>query len=603
MELYITLGIIIIGVFLFVREYFSIDTTSLLIMAMFIVSGVLNPTEGFSGFIHPATLTLGCLFVISAAIFKSGIIDGLSKWIIILAKKHYIAALIVFSLTTALFSAFINDSAVVAIMIPMALVVCNETGIKSSKLLIPISFAACFGGACTLIGTGTNVLITSYAEESGLPKFGMFEFTLAALVLLGIGLLYLFFIAPLLLPGRDADGSEKTLVQEAETYTAEITLLPGGSDVNKKISQTRLVRDHKVQILLVNRGSEQIHAIYPDLLLQPNDVLKVLISPDHLLQLKSSKGYVIQGDKTFSDFSDSGTTPDTKSPVSRSDVRRVYEVLVPVGSTLAGNSLMELNFRNVYSFSVIAVRHRDETIMQNLRDVILKEGDMLLVYATENELKTLTSKRLLFVLSNYEQKKVEFRKAFPAIAIAVAVVMSAALNLTSILMSGMIGCLLLVTGSILKPEEAYKSIEWKVIFMLAGVLSMGKALEKTGGSEIAAQFIFNSMGGFGPNITLSLIFLVTFLATNILSGKATAALMAPVVISLSSTMGISERPFLVTVMFACAFTFMTPVANPTNSMVYAAGNYKYKDFLRVGTPLNFIIWIAASFIIPWFFPF
>jgi len=170
-------------------------------------------------------------------------------------------------------------------------------------------------------------------------------------------------------------------------------------------------------------------------------------------------------------------------------------------------------------------------------------------------------------------------------------------------MSGMIGCLLLVTTSLLKPEEAYQAIDWKVIFMMAGVLSMGQAVEKTGGSHVISQFIFDTMGSLDARITLSLVFLVTFLSTNVLSSRASAALMAPIVISLASAMQVSERPFLVAVMFACAFTFMTPMCNPTNTMVYAPGNYKFNDYLKVGTPLNIIIWIAASFIIPLFFPF
>ena len=254
MELYLTLGIIAIGIFLFVKEFFSIDTTSLLIMAMFIVSGVLSPEEGFSGFIHPATVTLGCMFVISAAIFKSGIIDGLSNKIIKLAKIHYIVALIVFTLVTTLFSAFINDTAVVAIMIPLALLVCKETGINPSKLLIPISFAACFGGACTLIGTGTNILISSYAQKSGLPKFNMFELTPIALTLAAIGFTYMFLIAPSLLPKRNKN-KDATLIQQAEKYMAEIILNELCPDVNKKISETKLVVDYKIQLLTVIRLS------------------------------------------------------------------------------------------------------------------------------------------------------------------------------------------------------------------------------------------------------------------------------------------------------------------------------------------------------------
>ncbi|HEV7350397.1 SLC13 family permease [Telluribacter sp.] len=602
MELYITLGIIIIGIFLFVKEYFTIDTTSLLIMALFIVTGILSPEEGFSGFIHPATITLGCMFVISSAIFKSGIIDGLSHRIIQLAKIHYSVALLVFCLVTSLLSAFINDSAVVAVMIPMAMLVCKETGINPSKLLIPISFAACLGGACTLVGTGTNILVSSYAAKSGLENFGMFDLTKAAVFLAGIGFAYIYFVAPYLLPRRTGNYKEQTLVQEAEKYTTEIILSEESTDINKKISETKLTTQFKGHVLAIIRGSRNIRYISPDMLLLADDILKVHISPDDLISLKDTKGYTVKGDKFV------GNMANTEEPGSgeikdMSNEKKMYEVLIPVGSELAGKSVQELNFRDVYQASVLALRHRNETVYQNLNEIKIKEGDMLLIFASEKELARLTSQRLVYIFSNYEKKTVDYRKAIPALLIAVGVVTSAALNLTTLLMSAMIGCLLLVTTAILKPNEAYEAINWRVIFMIAGVLSMGFALEKTGGSKLISGYIFETMGGRDPRITLSLIFLITFLSTNILSGKATAALMTPIVISLAGALQVSERPFLVAVMFACAFTFMTPLANPTNTMVYAPGNYRFNDYLKVGTPLNIIIWLAATFIIPLFFPF
>jgi di/tricarboxylate transporter len=242
-------------------------------------------------------------------------------------------------------------------------------------------------------------------------------------------------------------------------------------------------------------------------------------------------------------------------------------------------------------------------VQENISEINLREGDLLMIYATEDEISELVNQKVVIVLSEHQEKKVNYRKAIPALIIAVGVVSAAAFGVTSILISSMIGCLLLVTTSTIKPKEAYDSIEWKVIFMLAGVLSMGTALEKTGGAEIISSFVFTQLGDFDPRITLSSIFLITFLSTNVLSSKATAALMVPIVISLAAAMQISEKPFLIAVMFACSLTFMTPVSYPTNTMVYSPGNYKFNDFLKVGTPLNFIIWIAASFIIPYFFPF
>ena len=594
MELYITTAIIFIGIFLFIKDYFSIDTTSILIMALFIVSGVLSPEEGFSGFNHPATITLGCMFVVSAAIFKSGIIDSFSDKIIRIAKINYVFALMIFCFSAALFSAFINDTAVVAILIPMALLVCRETGISPARLLIPISFSALFGGTCTLIGTSTNILVSGIAKNSGLEPFNMFEFTLPALCLLAIGLTYLIFVSPWLLPKR-VEAHESGLTKKAENYLAEVVLSKESTDVDHSIVKSKLVGQYGAQILSIKRNNHRMYEINGATILRAEDSMKILIDPQHLSELMDKGGYTLTGNKT--------NLLEAEKKNENKDEKTIYEVMIPYGSTLAGRSLRQLNFRNIYYASVLALRHRKEIITQDFSNVVLKEGDMLLLYAAQKDIQALTSRKLMVVLSNYQAKKVNYKKAIPALLITLGVVLSAALNLTSILISAMIGSLLLVTTSILKPKEAYDAIEWKVIFMMAGVLSMGKALEKTGGSDVISQFIFEQIGDLNPRIILSLIFLITFLSTNVLSSKAAAALMAPIVISLAGALQLSEKPFLIGVMFACSLTFMTPVSYPTNTMVYGAGNYKFNDFLKFGTPLNFIIWIAASFIIPMFFPF
>jgi len=563
-------------------------------MALFIVSGVLSPEEGFSGFNHPATITLGCMFVVSAAIFKSGIIDSFSDKIIRIAKINYVFALMIFCFSAALFSAFINDTAVVAILIPMALLVCRETGISPARLLIPISFSALFGGTCTLIGTSTNILVSGIAKKSGLEPFNMFEFTLPALCLLAIGLTYLIFVSPWLLPKR-VEAHESGLTKEAQNYLAEVVLSKDSTDVDHSIVKSKLVSQYGAQILSIKRKHHRMYEINGDTVLRAEDSMKILIDPQHLSELMDKGGYALIGDKT--DLLEAEKKNENK------EEKTIYEVMIPYGSPLAERSLRQLNFRNIYYASVLALRHRKEIITQDFSNVVLKEGDMLLLYAAQKDIQALTSRKLMVVLSNYQAKKVNYKKAIPALLITLGVVLSAALNLTSILISAMIGSLLLVTTSILKPKEAYDAIEWKVIFMMAGVLSMGKALEKTGGSEVISQFIFEQIGDLDPRIILSLIFLITFLSTNILSSKAAAALMAPIVISLAGTLQLSEKPFLIGVMFACSLTFMTPVSYPTNTMVYGAGNYKFNDFLKFGTPLNFIIWIAASFIIPMFFPF
>tara|TARA_B100000378_G_scaffold177175_1_gene143050 strand:- start:2961 stop:4721 length:1761 start_codon:yes stop_codon:yes gene_type:complete len=586
MTLYLTFAIIAIGIILFIKDYFTIDTTSIIIMSLFIVSGVLNPEEGFAGFNHPATITLGCMFVISAAIFKSGLIDGLSSKIIRVAKINYLFALIIFCLSAAVFSAFINDTAVVALLIPMALLVCRETDIQPSRLLIPISFSALFGGTCTLIGTSTNILVSSYAKKSGLEPLGMFEFSLPALCLFTIGMAYLLIASPLLLPKRKS--AKNSLKKQAEKYIAEIELVENNPDIDKKIGNSSLNQDFSAQVLMLKRKHHRVYEINEETILRKDDVLKVMINPQHLAKLKQNATYKLDGDEQL---------------IHDDADKKIYEVMIPYGSSLSGKSLQQLNFRNIYYASVLAIRHRKEMITREVSKIILREGDMLLLYTSDESLQKLVSKKLVVTLSKYKAKKFDLKKAIPTLLILIGVILAAALNITSILISALVGALLIVTTTILKPKEAYEAIEWKVIFMMAGVLSMGAALEKTGGSDLVSELIYDSMGSFDPRITLSLIFLVTFLSTNVLSSKAAAALMTPIVISLAAAMQVNSKPFLIAVMFACSLTFMTPVSYPTNTMVYAPGNYKFKDYLKIGTPLNFIIWVAASFIIPLFFPF
>jgi len=585
-DLIITFCIIGVGVFLFVKDYFSIDTTSILIMALFIVAGVLNPQEGFAGFNHPATLTLGCIFVVSGGVFNSGILDGLSDSIIRLAKIHYIVALVVFCIISAVFSAFINDSAVVALLLPIALTVCRETHIAPGKLLIPISFAALFGGTCTLIGTSTNILVSSYAKSYGLEEFGMFEFSGAALILMGIGFVYLFVVSPFLLPKGTNDDQ---LTKRAEEYIAEVIVDEECSDVGKSFSKSRLRKNLGARVIGLIRDGVQKRHITGDMILIAGDVLRIIVPPDNFNKLLDTKGYRIEGDHF--------------DEVETEDEYRLYEVILPFDSPMTGTLLENFRVHHQNKLSVLAVRRRNEIILTRLSKVGLREGDMLLIQGKKKDVEYLEAEKFFITLSEYEKKKTIYRKAIPAILIGIGVVLAAALNIVNILISAMIGALLMILTGVLKPEEAYKSVEWKVIFMMAGVLSMGAALEKTGGAEMIAHSIQSSLGQYNAYVTLSAIFLVSFLSTNFISSKATAALMAPVVINLSSAMGVDYKPFLVAVMFGCSLTFMTPMNHPTNTMVYGPGNYKFKDYLKFGTPLNIIIWIAASFVIPYFFPF
>ena len=590
-SIYITLIIILIGIFLFVKEYFTIDTSSIIIMTLFIVTGILDYKEGLSGFTNSAPITIACMMVMSYAVLNSGLLKGFRDILVKIGKKNYALTLVVFCLVTAAFSAFINDSAVVAIMIPIVLQVSSKSNISASKLLLPVSFAAAMGGATTIIGTSANLVVSGYAEDNGLPGFEMFSFALPALIITSVGFVYLLFVAPFLLPKRNS--LVEDMQKESNQFITEIIINEDSADIGKTISESILRQKYNVEIIEVNNLNNRKNKLEERWKLKANDHLKIVIHFNELNDIRHDNNYTLEDDKPL--FSD---------VIEKNDKgNQLYEAIIPFGSKLAGKTLNDIKFRERYSANVLAVRNLKKNRFSNLGNFKLSEGNVLVVDSSAESFSEMIKHKMLFPLQEIASQKLDKRKAIISVLILVGVITAAAMGITSIVVAGMVGCLSLVVLNVLKPQEAYDTIDWKVIFMIAGVLSMGTALEKTGTSKIIAAFLATNLGNFDLHITLAFVYLVTLIATNILSGKAAAALMAPIAIQFAISMEVNYQPFLIAIMFACAYTFMTPICNPTNTMVYSPGNYTFKDYIKVGLPLNIIIWIVAVFVIPLFFPF
>ncbi len=590
-DIAIVLVIIGFAIYMFVSEMFSIDTVSILIMILLMVTGILTPNEGFAGFSNPATITVGAMFVISASIFKSGALNNVGSLLTRVGRKSYFLCLLSIMLFSGILSAFINDTAVVALMMPIVIQVGRDSNISPSKLLMPLSFGALLGGICTLIGTSTNILVSGIAQELGEEPFRMFEMTPVGVILLVAGISYMLFVGYFLLPDRKI-AANLTETYDMGNYLTEIVLLPTSKSVGVAISDSPLTKDLDIEIIQITRDGNQRIRAYPTTILQANDVLKVRCEVEKLKKLKDEKGIELKPDVKLLD--EDIKTKNTK----------LYEAIVTPNSRLRGKSLKELNFRNHYEgASVLAIRHRDEIVNQKLTRTNLAAGDVLLIDAEQWQLEKLRENDDLLIISETERPRFSYRKIAAVILIVTGIVLAAALNIAPIILSASVGVTLMILLNLISAEEAYKAIEWKVIFLLAGVLSMGVALQKTGAADLLSDLLINSFGLMGPHAVLAVIFFICFMLTNFMSNNATAVLLVPIALATANSLGVSSRPFLMAVTFAASLAFMTPMGYQTNTMIYSPGNYRFKDYLRVGTPLNIILWILASLLIPYFFPF
>jgi di/tricarboxylate transporter len=586
-EIWIVFAIIIIALVLFIWERFSVDTVSIMVMVAFMATGILTPAEGFSGFSNPATLTVGAMFVISAAVFKSGILNNMGNLLMRAGRVNFTFCLLVLMLISGALSAFINDTAVVALFMPVVIKVAKDMDISPSKLLMPLSFGALMGGVCTLIGTSTNILVSGIAAEHGLEPFGMFEMSPAGIWFLIAGVLYIIVIGQNFLPKHKAS-VDPTEEFDMGNYLAEIRLGPNAKSIGSSIGDSPLMRELDIEILQIIRREGNVEFPLKETILNEGDILKVRCDVEKLKKLAKRQGIVIKGN----------ALPEDDKNIF------LYEALVTPNSPMVGRSLAEMQFMDTYKgASVLAIRSRKNILHEKLGRVPLKSGDVLLVRSTRQLIQFFKRNGFLLILSEIEQRKIDYRRIVLTLLILAAIILSPALGYIPILLSASIGVILMVLFRLIKPEEAYKSMEWKVIFMLAGVLSMGTALQKTGAATLLSGYITDHLGQYGPHFVLGFFFFITFMLTNFMSNNATAALLAPIAITAAENLAISPRPLLMAVTFAASLSFMTPMGYQTNTMIYAPGNYRFVDYLKVGTPLNLLLWILAIYLLPKIYPF
>ena len=596
LEIAIVLGVITLMFILFVMELFPLDVTALSILAVVLVLGYISPEEAISGFANPAVITIALLFVLSHALQKSGILEYMVIRLNKLTERSRFLGLFVFLISVALASAFVNNTAIVAIFIPLTIRLAQKYNLSPSKLLMPLSYIAIIGGTLTLVGTSTNLLVNSiYVNSiSSSPPLGMFEFAKFGLVMLVIGMAYLLIAVPFLIPSRTVTSS-LTKSYHMGGYLTELKVSAESPLVGRTCKERAVNKNYDITVLDILRDGKLISKNIRDTIIYPEDILFVRGSLENFLRMKEVEKVTMLTDEKL-----------TQDELIHDD-NTLVECLITNQTDLVGKSLMEINFRRRFGSFILAIRREGEILRKKIAHVVLQAFDTLLIYGPIEKIKELSESGDFIVLGEIEATLQKHKYWWVSVAVIFGAVILAALGIVPILKGALVGAIFLLVIRVVTANEAYQSINWQVIVLIAALIPLGIVIQKSGTAFWIGTVLNDIANAFNPlvrpTIMLSLVYLVTIILTEMTSNAATAIIMTPIAISAAQQMGLDPRTFVFAVCFAASASFITPIGYQTNLMVYGPGGYKFTDYVRVGLPLAIVLWCIATWLIPILWPF
>jgi len=588
-DIAVTLTIILAALTLFASEKLRVDLVALLVLLAVGLTGLIDSESIFDGFANPAVITVWAVYMVSGGLFKTGVADAMGRGILRLAGGKEPGLIAMIMVTCGVISAFMNNVGATAMLMPAMVGISRRTKIAVSKLLMPLSFSSLLGGKMTLIGTPANILAMGVLADRGLPTLGFFGFTPMGTVVLATGVLYMVLIGRHLLPVRAGTQGRQDVYRLRE-YVTQVRVSNPSPLAGKTLVQSRLGQDYDLTVLALERAGESRSRVRRDTRLQTGDLLTVEGAVDGLMAAREALGLAIEAERKLDlERLEPGT------------VRLIESTLAP-NSGLVGRTLREVRFRDRYGFTALAIWRHGGTITEKLRDVPLQFGDALLLQGPQHRVRELQEGTDFLVLEPLEVEQLRRNKApvaVAALAAAIGLVVFADLHIS---MAMAIAAVAMILTGCLSIEEAHESIDWRTVFLVAGMLPLGMAMESTGTAQYLANIMLDALGDFGPLALLAGTYLLAALITQAMSNAAAIVLIVPIAVDTALALGANHLTFTMAVVIGAATSFLTPIGHKANVLVFGPGGYRFFDYARVGALLTVVLLIVSMIFLPLFWP-
>ena len=591
--IYLTLVLLVLAIALFAAEKIPVDVVGILLVIALVMTQVLTVQEGLAGFGNDIIITIGGLFILVGGLIKTGIVDLIGRRLYRVAGGNEFVLTALIMTAAAASASVLKNTTTTAMFLPVIIGLAAKAKIAPSKLLMPLAFGAILGGSCTLIGTSTNLAVSGAIVRYGQPPLSMFELTSVGVIVFCVGMVYMLFIGRRMLPNRGSGGS-LTETYSIREYVSELVVLPNSRLVGKTLGESNINTDLDLNVLGIIRGDLKQIAPRASELIEENDLLIVEGKIDDILRVKEEVGLEIKPDFKLNDN------------VLESGSIALFEVMVMRDSPMVGRDLKSLRFRQNYDLTVLAINRHGETFINKLSEVPLRFGDVLLVQGRRQEIEPLVVDGQMILLEDVSASSTRVEKRKWAIA---AFLLFLTLSLSKVVtgfdiplaVAVLTGVLLLIGTNTVRYSEMYSLIDFRLLVLIACKMSFGIAMEKTGTDAYLAAFIQQHFEQYGPTSVLAGFFLLTVILTQPMSNQAAALVVLPVAVKTAIALGLNPRTFIVAVTYAASFSFITPL-EPACVLVYTPGKYRFIDFVKIGTILTIIVFIAAIYFVPIFWP-